>query len=147
MKTLDGALKEAIYEAVAKEPFAKAMGITLIDLDLGRSVVEMKYRPEMMNNIYARAHGGALFALIDEAFETAAQTHGIIAVALNVNVTYVRTPEAGDILRATAAEVSLTRKTATYEIKVTKGDGDLVANCQALAYRTGKPVIFKQAPD
>ena len=60
MKILDGALKEAIYEAVAKEPFAKAMGITLIDLDLGRSVVEMKYRPEMMNNIYARAHGGAL---------------------------------------------------------------------------------------
>ena len=143
---MNGALKDAIFKAVATEPFARALGITLVDLDLGRSVVEMVYRPEMMNNIYARAHGGALFALIDEAFETAAQTHGIIAVALNVNVTYVRTPEAGETLRARAEEVSLTRKTATYEIKITNGDGDLVANCQALAYRTGKPVVFKPVP-
>ena len=143
---MNGALKDAIFEAVATEPFARALGITLVDLDLGRSVVEMVYRPEMMNNIYARAHGGALFALIDEAFETAAQTHGIIAVALNVNVTYVRTPEAGETLHARAEEVSLTRKTATYEIKITNGDGDLVANCQALAYRTGKPVVFKPVP-
>ena len=95
-----------------------------------------------MNNIYGRTHGGALFALIDEAFETACQTHGTIAVALNVNVTYVQSPQTGDRLRAQAMEVSRTRKTATYDIKVTNTDGDLIATCQALAYRTGKPIPF-----
>ena len=41
------------------------------------------------------------------------------------------------------SEVSLTRKTASYEIKVTDvGTGALIASCQALAYRTGKPIPF-----
>jgi acyl-CoA thioesterase len=134
------AIREGIYQAVEKEPFARELGLRLLDLNLGHSVVEMHYRGKIMDNIYARAHGGALFALIDEAFETACQTHGTIAVALNVNVTYVRSPEKDELLRAEAREVSKTRKTASYDIKVTNSEGLLIATCQALAYRTGKPV-------
>ena len=141
---MDPELKIAICRAVEKEPFAKALNLNLIELEVGRSVVEMTYQPDLMDNIYDHAHGGALFALIDEAFETAAQTHGIIAVALNVNVTYIRAPQAGETLRAEACESSLTRKTANYEIKVTNPNGQLVATCQALAYRTGKPVDFNK---
>lgn len=135
-------VKAGIFRAVETEPFAQALRMSLVELELGHAVVEMDYKPELMNNIYGRAHGGALFALIDEAFETASQTHGSIAVALNVNVTYVRPPESGERLRAEACEETCTRKTATYSIKVTNLDGDLVATCQALAYRTGKPVPF-----
>lgn len=142
---MDPDIRAGIFQAVENEPFAKALQMTLRKLELGRSMVEMVYQPELMNNIYARAHGGALFALIDEAFETASQTHGTIAVALNVNVTYVRPPQAGETLMAHAREISLTRKTANYEIKVTNPDGDLVASCQALAYRTGKPAVFAGA--
>ncbi|QTA84394.1 PaaI family thioesterase [Desulfonema magnum] len=82
---MDLAVREAIYRAVEKEPFARALNMELIDLEDGRSVVEMTYHPEKMDNIYSRAHGGAIFALIDEAFETVGQTEGTIAVALNVN--------------------------------------------------------------
>ena len=85
---------------------------------------------------------GAIFGLIDEAFETAGQTDGTIAVALNVNVTYVSSPEAGKRLRATAQRISRTKKTASYEIKVMDMDGNMIASCQALAYRTGKPIPF-----
>ena len=92
-----------------------------------------------MDNIYSRAHGGAVFGLIDEAFETAGQTEGTIAVALNVNITYVASPQPGVILKAEAKRVSQTKKTAGYEIKVTDEEGRLIATCQALAYRTGKP--------
>jgi acyl-CoA thioesterase len=137
---MDQVIKEGIYRAVENEPFARELGLRLMDLDTGYSVVGMQYRSDIMDNIYSRAHGGALFALIDEAFETACQTHGTIAVALNVNVTYVRSPETDELLRAEAREVSKTRKTASYDIKVTNSEGDLVATCQALAYRTGKPV-------
>lgn len=139
---MDPDIRAGIFQAVENEPFAKALQMTLRKLELGRSMVDMVYHPELMNNIYARAHGGALFALIDEAFETASQTHGTIAVALNVNVTYIRPPQAGETLMAQAREISLTRKTANYEIKVTNSNGDLVASCQALAYRTGKPAVF-----
>ena len=139
---MDQTVKDAIYSAVKCEPFAKAMQIRLIKLKLGYSVVEMDYDPEKMNNIYARAHGGAVFALIDEAFETAGQTDGTIAVALNVNVTYVSSPQPGVKLRAEAKRVSQTKKTASYDIRVSADDGNLIATCSALAYRTGKPIPF-----
>lgn len=139
---MDPAVREALFRAVENEPFARKFDIRLLELEKGFSVVEMTYTPEMMNNIYARAHGGAIFGLIDEAFETACQTHGTIAVALNVNVTYVSSPEAGTRLQATAKEISRTKRTANYDIKVTDMNDRLVATCQALAFRTGKPIPF-----
>ena len=139
---MDQKVKSAIYKAAENEPFAKAMQISLVELELGYSVVEMGYDPEKMNNIYARAHGGAVFALIDEAFETAGQTDGTIAVALNVNVTYVSSPEPGVKLRAEAKRISQTKKTASYDIRVKDTKGNLIATCSALAYRTGRPIPF-----
>ena len=139
---MDQKVSNAIYEAVKKEPFAKVMQINLVELELGYSAVEMIYDPTHMNNIYERAHGGALYALIDEAFETAGQTDGTIAVALNVNVTYVSSPEPGVKLRAEAKRVSQTKKTASYDIRVTDEKNNLIATCSALAYRTGKPIPF-----
>jgi acyl-CoA thioesterase len=139
---MDPKVKKAIVRAVKIEPFARALNIKLVKLEKGHSVVHMTYEPEKMNNIYDRAHGGALFALIDEAFETAGQTDGNVAVALNVNVTYVSSPQAGLQLRAEARRVSQTKKTASYDIKVTDENGNLIALCQALAFDTGKPIPF-----
>jgi acyl-CoA thioesterase len=139
---MDQKVRDAIFHAVEKEPFAKAMQIRLVELEPGFSIVEMIYNPTHMNNIYERAHGGALFALIDEAFATASQTEGTIAVALNVNVTYVSSPRAGVRLRAEANRVSQTKKTASYDIRLTDEKDNVIAICSALAYRTGKPIPF-----
>jgi acyl-CoA thioesterase len=139
---MDARIKDAIVSAVKKEPFAKLFDIQLIELDAGHSVVEMTYDPLTADNIYERAHGGAIYGLIDEAFETAGQTDGTIAVALNVNVTYIKSPEKKTRLRAEARQVSLTKKTAGYDIRVTDANGGLIATCTALAYRTGKPIPF-----
>jgi acyl-CoA thioesterase len=139
---MDPKVRQAIYRAVEKEPFARALNMELVELKLGYSAVEMIYDPSVMNNIYDRAHGGAIFGLIDEAFEAACQTEGTIAVALNVNVTYVSSPQSGKRLRAEARQVSRTKKTASFDIRVSEKDGPLIATCQALAYHTGKPIPF-----
>jgi acyl-CoA thioesterase len=139
---MDARVKEAIVGAVMKEPFARLFDMQLIELNAGHSVVEMTYDPLTADNIYERAHGGAIYGLIDEAFETAGQTDGTIAVALNVNVTYITSPEKKTRLRAEARQVSQTKKTAGYDIKVTDTNGGLIATCTALAYRTGKPIPF-----
>jgi len=139
---MDPKIKNAIESAVKREPLARTFKIELLELDTGTSAVEMVYDPDMMSNIYDRAHGGAIFALIDEAFETACQTHGTISVALNVNVTYIVSPREKTRLRAEAREMSRTKKTATYDIKVYGPDRDLIAICQALAFQTGKPIPF-----
>jgi len=139
---MDPRVKAAIETAVVQEPFARSMGIELRNLEDGYSLVEMVYDPSRQNNIYGRAHGGAVFGLIDEAFETAGQTDGTVAVAMNVNVTYIVSPEPGDRLHAEARRVAQTKRTANYDIKVTDSSGRLIAVCQALAYRTGKPIPF-----
>ena len=139
---MDSKLRDALFSAVKREPFAQALNMTLLELEKGYSVVEMKYDPERMGNIYQHAHGGALFGLIDEAFEAACQTEGTIAVALNINVTYVTSPKAGARLRAVARQISQTKKTASYDIKVTDEADTLIASCSALAFRTGKPIPF-----
>ena len=139
---MDDAVKRAIIDAVRREPFARSLKMELVALEDGRSVVKMANDPSTMSNIYDRTHGGALFGLIDEAFETAAQTGGTVAVALNVNITYIASPKPDAVLQAEARRISQTRKTALYEIKVTDQHETLIAACQALAYDTGKPIPF-----
>ena len=65
-----------------------------------------------------------------------------MAVALNVSVTYVASPAAGTKLRAEARRITQTQKTASYEIRVTDSEKAVVATCQALAFRTQKPIPF-----
>lgn len=139
---MDENIRKALFCAVENEPLAQLFQMKLVELDIGHSKVEMVYDPSKMDNIYQRAHGGAIFALIDEAFETVAQTEGIISVALNVNITYVASPAPGALLVAEANEISKTKKTANYEIKISDSEGRLIATCQALAFRTGKPIPF-----
>lgn len=140
--SMDPIIRQAIFKAVESEPYARALKIELLALEKGYSKVAMTYDPSIMDNIYQRTHGGAIFGLIDEAFETAGQTDGTIAVALNVNVTYVSSPRPGTRLTAEARQISQTRKTSGYDITVTADNGELIATCQALAYCTGKPIPF-----
>jgi acyl-CoA thioesterase len=139
---MDEKLKKAIYKAARNEPFAKNLGMTLVDLALGYSRVEMTYHADKMDNIYQRAHGGAIYSLIDEAFETSCQTHGDIAVALNVNVSYTASPEPGARLTAEAREITRSKKIAHYDISVTDDAGQLIATAKTIAFRTGKPIPF-----
>jgi acyl-CoA thioesterase len=132
---------ECIARRVKEEPFARLLGMELKEIGPGHSIVEMVFRPEM-ENIHSMAHGGAIFALIDEAFETASNSHGTVAVALNINITYISSPPVGTLLRAEAREVSLTRRTASYLINVIDAHGQLVATCQALVYRKDEKLPF-----
>jgi acyl-CoA thioesterase len=45
-------------------------------------------------------------------------------------------------LRAEARQLSQTKRTANFDIRVTDDQDRLIATCQALAYRTGKPLPF-----
>ncbi|MDD5476356.1 MAG: PaaI family thioesterase, partial [Syntrophales bacterium] len=131
----------ALRAKAAEEPLARNMGIKVCEVAEGFASVEMKITPEM-ENIFGMAHGGAIFSLLDEAFEMASNSHGTVAVALNMNVTYIAGARTGDVLRAEARETSRTRRTAHYTINVRNGEGDLVATCVALVYRKDQPLPF-----
>ena len=134
-------LKKAAYlKKVEEEPFARFLNIKLRDVSEGYALCEMEYT-EQMDNIYGMAHGGAIFSLIDEAFEISSNSHENIAVALNINVTYMKPPKKNTLLTAESKEINRTRRTASYQITV-KDDQNLIAICQALVYITNKDIPF-----
>jgi len=138
---MDEMLKKALLKQVADEPFAKKFGLRLIAVAAGYAKVEMDFTPDM-ENIFGMAHGGALFALMDEALEVASNSNGTMAVALNMNVNYLAAPEKGARLTAEAKEINKTKKTAAYDITVRDEQGRLIAACQSLVYRMEKPLPF-----
>lgn len=131
---MDEKLRGFLTEKVAAEPYARLLGMRLVRVDAGSALVEMDF-DETKQNIFGLAHGGAVFSLMDEAFEVASNSHGVMAVALNMNVTYMAAPRLGTTLRAEAVEIHRTVRTASYQIRVTDADGMLIALCQALVYR------------
>ena len=124
--------KAKFLKKVGEEPFAKLLDIRLKDVGEGYALCEMEYTGRM-DNIYGMAHGAAIFALIDEAFEISSNSHGNIAVALNINVTYMMPPEKNTTLTAESREINRTRRTASYQITV-RNNQNLIAVCQALVY-------------
>ena len=136
---------QSLLERTEKEPYAKLLNMTVLEAGEGSSIVEMTLTPQM-ENIFGMTHGGAVFSLIDEAFEVASNSHGTVAVALNMNVTYIAAARTGDVLRAEAREDARTRRTAHYDITVRNGDGDLVATCSALVYRKDMSLPFSDSP-
>ena len=138
---MDEKIRKAIFKKVESEPFAQRFGIKLLELDEGYSRVEMKLTPDM-ENFLGTAHGGALFALMDEAFETASNSHGTVALALNMNITYISSPPLKSTLIAEAREFSRTQRTAVYDIKLFDDRNNLIASCEALFYRKGTPLSF-----
>ncbi len=138
---MDEKVIEAIRQRVANEQYARKMGLKLLRLEPGYALVEMALKDDM-TNIFDVTHGGAIFSLIDEAFEISCNAHGTVAVALNITVTFHRPPTKGGVLRAESKEIHRSKKTSTYDIKVTEGENTLIASCQALAYRKEEKLPF-----
>jgi acyl-CoA thioesterase len=124
----------AIFKKVEEEPFARKLGLKLLKIGPGYSLVQMDFT-EDMENIFGMAHGGAIFSLIDEAFETASNSHGTVAVALGLTVNYIASPARGATLYAEAKEISRSSRIGTYEIEVRDNDRNLIARCQTQVYR------------
>ena len=128
-----------LKEIAKEEPYAGLMRIEVVEVKPGYARVKAQINEEMLN-IHSITHGGVLFGLVDEAFELASNSHGTVAVALNMNITFFAATGTGDELTAEAREIFRSRRTATYQIDVTKDDGQRIAACQALVYRKTAPL-------
>ncbi len=132
---------EKLRQRVAAQGLARHLNLELEEARPGYAKVSMTCREEM-GNILGMVHGTAVFALMDEAFQVAVNSHGTVAVALQMSLTFHAAPAFGQRLTAVAKEVHATRRTASCAIQVTDPEGRLIATCQALAYRKGTPIEF-----
>ena len=138
---MDEKIKTAIVKKIEHEPFAKKFGLKLMDVQDGYAKVEMHFNSDM-ENMFGMMHGGAIFSLMDAAFEVASNSHGTMAVALSMNINYLASPAKGKLLTAEAREINKTKRTAAYDIRAIDDSGKLLATCQSLVYRMEKPLPF-----
>ena len=86
------------------------------------------------------AHGGAIFALADVAFGSAANAgkdYGV--VSLNTTIEYLR-PGRVSPLTAEAFVVRNGKHILNYDVKIYDGSGDLIAKCVAAGFQTDVPL-------
>lgn len=128
MGTLDD-----VRRRMRADRFAARCGVRLVAVEEGYARATLRLRPEHWNGV-GIAQGGAIFTLADLAFAAACNSHGEVAVALDVSVTYLRGLARG-VLTAEAREVFLSRKISVCEVSVTSADGEAVALFRGTAYR------------
>jgi acyl-CoA thioesterase len=126
--------EEQIYQRISQDPFARFLGIELLELGQGYSKVSMTVGEHMLN-FHGIPHGGAIFSLADAAFAAASNSHGQTAVALSVSINYLTAVPVGIRLYAEATEESLGHRTALYRLLVTTEDGTPVALAHGTVYR------------
>lgn len=117
-----------------KDALARHLGIKLLEMKPGYASATLEVTPELLNGA-GLTHGSAIFALADIVFAAASNAHGPVALALNVNINFLKATTKGAILNAVAREENLTRKTGVYRLEVKDESGDLVALAEGLAYR------------
>ena len=113
--------------------FAERANIELLSVSPGQARAKMTLHPHHLNG-YGTVQGGAIFTLADFAFAAASNSHGTVAVAINVSITFMKAVATGT-LWAEAREVSKNFKIGSYIVEVKDDQGELVATFQGLAYR------------
>ena len=119
------------------DPFSQWLGIERVEDGEGTSILKMTVRKEMLNG-FAIAHGGITYSLADSALAFASNSHGIQSVSIETGISHIKPVKEGDVLTATAKELSLSNKVGIYEISVSNQDDVMVALFKGTVYRTGK---------
>lgn len=124
---------KSLRKALEKDAYASHLGIELLAVEAGYARARMAVQA-FHGNMHGMVHGGAMYSLADFAFQAASNSHGVLAVAVQAGITYLKAPRA-KVLYAEATEVSRTRRLATYSIRVTEEGDALVALFQGTVYR------------
>ncbi len=129
---------EQIARFFENDHYARGAGIHIVELRPGFARTEMTVARQHLNAV-GILQGGALFTLADLAFAAASNSHGVVAVACQADVTWFKGVESGK-LTATAEEIRRTRRLSTCTVRVTDESGDLVALFKGIAYIKGTPL-------
>ncbi len=118
---------------LGNDRLAKYLGIEILDHAPGRARAHMRIQDHHLNSA-GTLHGGAIFSLADTVFAAASNSHGTLAMAINVSISYFKAIGSGTVT-AEAEEVSFNPKLATYLVHVRDDAGNQIALFQGTVYR------------
>ena len=122
-----------ISDFIERDHFAKHLGVEITEHSAGRAKASMELKTHHLNSA-GTVHGGAVFSLADAVFSVASNSHGTLALAINVSISFFKAVKTG-VLIAEAEEISINPKLATYLITVRDGKDNTIALFQGTVYR------------
>lgn len=128
---------KVVHRMYDNDLFSQWLGIKLVKILPGKSVLKMTIRKEMLNG-FAIAHGGITYSLADSALAFASNSHGRKAVSVETSISHTVSLKEGDEITATAEEISLSEKIAIYTITIKNSENKVVALFKGTVYRTSK---------
>ncbi|MGH7969662.1 MAG: PaaI family thioesterase [Limisphaerales bacterium] len=124
---------EPVKQCLAKDQFATHCGIELVSVEPGRARARMTVQAQHLNGI-GIAQGGAIFTLADFAFAAASNSHGTVAVAVNVSISFIKAVPACTLF-AEALELARSARLGSYTVEVRDEADELIAVFQGMVYR------------
>jgi acyl-CoA thioesterase len=129
---------DTLKRFVENDHYAKHLGIEMLEYGQGKAKARMEVGHHHLNSA-GMLHGGAIFSLADAVFSAASNSHGTLAVAINVSISFFKAVKSG-ALTASAEEVSFNPRLATYLITVHDEAGNKIALFQGTVYRKKDPI-------
>jgi acyl-CoA thioesterase len=131
------ALAQACAEQMWRDDRASiGLGMRLEEVGPGHARLSMPVTETMVNG-HGVCHGGFIFSLADSAFAFACNSHGMRALAQHCAITFLRPAHRGETLVADAVERTRGGRAGMYDVRVTGGDGGVVAEFRGHSRTTG----------
>ena len=136
--------------AVGRHMFAadrasRGLGMTLCTVGDGTATLSMAVRNDMLNG-HDICHGGFITTLADSAFAFACNARNVVTVAAGLSIEFLAPARGGDVLTATAVEVTSRGRTGIWDMTVTNQDGDRIALVRGKAHRLDGRTVLPAEP-
>lgn len=132
--------QQVLAKMLENDAFSRWLGLVVDDITEGGCRLHYIVKADMLNG-FGIIHGGVVFSAADSAFAFACNSHGRLAVALDVSITFTKAAKEGEFLTVEAKEVHLGNKTSVYDIITRNEQGEIVAIFKGTAYRTSKDIM------
>ena len=124
---------------------SQGLGMEVTAIGPGQCTMTMTVREDMLNG-YGTCQGGLMTTLADSCFAFACNAYDEITVAAGFDVQIVAPGKLGDVLTATAVEISKTGRLGVYDVDVRNQRDERVLAFRGRSYTMkGKPVLPQDA--
>jgi len=130
---------ETAREFFANDRYASLTGVEIVEAGNGYCKTRLTLEEKHLNAANV-VQGGAIFTLADLAFAVASNSHGQLALAINVNISYLNSVTHG-VLYATATEVNEPNRLGAYDVLVTDERQRIIARFNGMVYRKKQPLM------
>ena len=133
---------QEVYSKMIKSDYCSQwMGIEPLIIEEGYCKIQMTVHREMLNG-FGMLHGGIAYAFADSAFAFASNSYGRLSVSISGTMNFAKSAQEGMVLMAEARALSVTNKTATFDVNITEQtSGELYYTFRGIVYRTSKEVL------